>query len=241
MNDRDSFKLRTWQGRIARALLAAGLGLMPVAHGAAAQDSLPPLEEQTIDESGSLKALRQVQTYMDEVTSLEASFMQRAPNGNVANGKLYLERPGFIRFDYTDTTPFLIVGDGKTLNFVDYEIGQVSKWPIKKTPLRALLGGSVDLASLAASIEVEPAGVPGMLALSARDVENPEQGEITLYFKQEPAAPSGLQLISWSVVDAKGELTYVELSDQQVNTQLAASLWQFEDPRGLAKRRRTRR
>jgi outer membrane lipoprotein-sorting protein len=204
-------------------------------------DALPPLEEQSVAEDPSLKALRQVQTYMEEVTSLQADFMQRAPNGNVAHGKLYLERPGMVRFDYTDETPFLIVADGQTLNFVDYEIGQVSKWPIAKTPLRALLGGSVDLAGLQARIEVEPAGIPGVLALHARDAENPEQGEITLYFHQDSSAPSGLRLASWTVVDAKGEMTYVELSAQTVNTELADALWTFEDPRGLAKRRRTRR
>ncbi len=225
-----------------RTLLMFGLGLLFLSPVAAAQDAeLPPLEEQVIEEDTSLSALRQVQTYMEEVRSLEAKFMQRAPNGNVTHGKLFMERPGFVRFDYTDETPFLIVADGQTLNFVDYEIGQVTKWPLKKTPLRALLGGSIDLASLQARIELEPAGIPDLLALVARDPENPEQGEITLYFHRRPSTPSGLQLASWSVVDAKGEITYVELTDQTVNTQLAENLWTFEDPRGLSKRRRTRR
>ncbi len=225
-----------------RTLLMFGLGLLLLSPVAAAQDAeLPPLEEQVIEQDTSLSALRQVQSYMEEVRSLEAKFLQRAPNGSVTHGKLFMERPGFVRFDYTDETPFLIVADGKTLNFVDYEIGQVTKWPLKKTPLRALLGGSIDLASLQARIELEPAGIPDLLALVARDPENPEQGEITLYFHQRPSEPSGLQLASWSVVDAKGEITYVELTDQTVNTQLAENLWTFEDPRGLSKRRRTRR
>jgi len=218
------------------------LGLSLAAPVVQAQEAaLPALEEQVIEEDASLKALRQVQTYMEEVRSLEAKFLQRAPNGNVTHGKLFMERPGYVRFDYTDETPFLIVADGKTLNFVDYEIGQVTKWPIRKTPLRALLGGSVDLASLQARIELAPAGIPDLLALVARDPDNPEQGEITLYFHQRASEPSGLQLASWSVVDAKGEITYVELTEQTVNTELAENLWTFEDPRGLSKRRRTRR
>ncbi|WP_417465655.1 LolA family protein [Kordiimonas sp.] len=205
-----------------------------------AQDSLPPLEEQTVAEDNNLKALRQVQTYMDEVDSLTATFRQHAPNGTVATGTLYLERPGRIRFDYADDTPFLVVADGKTLNFIDYEIGQVTKWPVKDTPLRALLGGSIDLASLGANIELEPAGATGVIALMAQDTERPELGTITLYFRQTDGFAGDITLTSWAVVDAEDRVTFVELSDQSQNVSLDDKLWEFEDPRGLAKRRRTR-
>ncbi|NVJ71297.1 MAG: outer membrane lipoprotein carrier protein LolA [Alphaproteobacteria bacterium] len=222
-------------------LLGASVAFAFAAPAACAQEeALPPLEEQTVEEDQSLAALRQVQTYMDEVTSLKADFIQRAPNGNVASGRLFLERPGYVRFDYTDETPFLIVADGKTLNFVDYEIGQVSRWPLKKTPLRALLGSSIDLASLQARIQVDARGLKGLITLTAKDPENPEQGQIELFFMPS-ADPSGLTLIGWEVIDAKGELTVIELSNQQVNTTLEEALWSFEDPRGLTKRRRTRR
>jgi len=207
----------------------------------AQEADLPPLEEQSVEEDQSLKALRQVQAYMDGVESLEAEFRQHAPNGNVATGRLYLERPGYVRFDYTDETPFLIVADGTTLNFIDYEIGQVTKWPLKKTPLRALLGGSIDLASLQANISRGRPGLEDLILLSARDPENPEQGEITLYFMPDDAMPTGLRLLGWNVLDAKGETTEVALTDQQVNVSLDDALWTFEDPRGLTKRRRTRR
>ncbi|SDD29074.1 LolA family protein [Kordiimonas lacus] len=225
-----------------RSLPLFGVYLALLAPAAVAQDTaLPPLEEQTVIEDQSLKALRQVQDYMDGVETLEAEFRQHAPNGNIATGRLYLERPGYVRFDYTDETPFLIVADGKTLNFVDYEIGQVTKWPLKKTPLRALLGGSVDLASLQAHIEMGRPGFEDLILLSARDPENPEQGEITLNFMPDDSMPTGLRLLGWQVLDAKGEITQLTLTDQKVNTALDDALWTFEDPRGLTKRRRTRR
>ncbi|NVJ99797.1 MAG: outer-membrane lipoprotein carrier protein LolA [Alphaproteobacteria bacterium] len=225
-----------------RSLLVFGVCFALLGTTAFAQEeAMPPLEEQSVEEATSLKALRQVQTYMDSVTSLKADFRQHAPNGNVAVGTLYLERPGNVRFDYTDETPFLIVSDGKTLNFVDYEIGQVTKWPVKKTPLRALLGTSVDLAGVQSHIELGEGMLEGLVKLHARDPDTPEQGEITLYFMPDAAQPSGLGLIGWEVLDAKGEITRVELSNQTVNTDLDAELWTFEDPRGVAKRRRNRR
>lgn len=204
-----------------------------------AQD-LPPLEEQTVAEDTSLRALRLVQTYMDTVGSLEARFRQQAPDGGIATGKLSMARPGKVRFDYADDVPFLVVADGKTLSFIDYEIGQVTRWPVKDTPLRALLGGSTDLASIGANIEMAPFGTEGLVALHATDVDRPELGHITVYFEEDATTPEKLRLVSWVVTDAQGQITTVELSQAQINIDLADNLWDFEDPRGLAKRRRVR-
>lgn len=201
---------------------------------------LPPLEEQTIAEDGSLKALRLVQTYMDTVQSLEAEFVQYAPDGGVAKGKLSLARPGRVRFDYEDDIPFLVVADGKTLNFIDYEIGQVTRWPVSDTPLRALLGGSTDLASIGANIEIAPFDNPELVALHAVDVDKPELGHITVYFQQQPYVDQKLRLLRWDVTDAQGQITSVELLDSKINVELGEKLWEFDDPRGLARRRRPR-
>jgi len=224
-----------------KVLLVAVSSLMTTA--AFAQEKtlpLPPLEEQNIAEDTSLKALGQIQTYFDTVKSLEAKFYQRAPDGAVTGGKLSMARPGKIRFDYEGEVPFLVVADGKTLSFIDYEIGQVTRWPVADTPLRALLGSSTDLASIGANIELAPGGIAGLMALHATDVDRPELGSITVYFEETPNTDEKLRLLSWAVIDAQGQLTTVELTDEEVNVELAAKLWQFEDPRGLAKRRRPR-
>lgn len=200
------------------------------------QQALPPLEEAVVDESPVFAAFQKIQAYMNKVNSLKADFTQRSPGGLVATGKLYMERPGRIRFDYSDETPILVVSDGKTLNLVDEEIEQVTKWPVEDTPLRVLLGSSVDLAAYGARVEVEPGGIKNIVALHATDQKRPEIGEITVFFRD--GSKNGLQLISWVVNDAQGETTVIELSDTETNLKLATSLWTFEDPRGLAKRRR---
>ncbi|MBL4639671.1 MAG: outer membrane lipoprotein carrier protein LolA [Kordiimonadaceae bacterium] len=202
---------------------------------------LPALEEQVIEENVALKSLAKIQGYMENVRSLKADFLQRAPNGNVAKGTLYMERPGKIRFDYAGDIPFLVVADGKTLNFIDYEIGQITKWPVKDTPLRALLGNSTDLLSINAHIETEPSGLKGLIALSAADPDKPELGQITAYFQEAPDQAGGLVLLSWVVIDAQGEATTVEVSNTVTNTKLDSKLWAFKDPRAIANTRRTRR
>jgi len=234
------------------SLLVAFLVAQPVAQFAThaamqdtAQPPLPPLEEQVVEESKSLKALKLVQGYMSDVKSLKSSFIQRAPGGKLSRGTLYMARPGKIRFDYSDDIPFLVVADGKTINFVDYEIGQVQKWPVKDTPLLAVIGEGFDLASVNAHIELAPEGLDDLVSLTANDPDRPEMGQISVFFQQTLDPVTGeaasLSLIGWRVLDAQGQVTAVEIYDQEVNVDLASTLWTFEDPRGIAKRRRTRR
>jgi outer membrane lipoprotein-sorting protein len=209
-----------------------------VSAGLSAQDTkeLPELEEAVVDQNPRFAAFQKIQNYMNTVNSLKANFTQRSPGGLVAEGKLYLERPGRIRFDYSDETPILVVSDGKTLNLVDEEIEQVTKWPVKDTPLRVLLGNAVDLATYGARVEVAPGGIDDIVALHAVDPERTELGTITVYFREN--GTGALSLVSWAVIDAQGETTVVELSSAETNVKLAKSLWTFEDPRGLLKRRR---
>lgn len=202
---------------------------------------LPPVEEQTVEASASLDALKLVQDYMASVNSLRASFIQEAPNGTLTRGTLHMARPGKIRFDFKDDVPFLVVADGKTLNFVDYEIGQVTRWPVKDTPMLALLGNGLDLAAVNARIDAAPLGRADQLALTASHPEQPEMGQITLFFDRTPDGAAPLRLSQWIVRDGKGGLTSVLLSAEETNVVIDNDLWTFEDPRGLSKRRRGRR
>ncbi|RMB01821.1 LolA family protein [Eilatimonas milleporae] len=205
------------------------------------QDALPPLDTVDVAMDARLDALTRVREHLSGVETLTADFTQQAPDGTRSTGRLYMERPGKVRFDYTDETPFLIVADGQVLSFIDYEVGQVTRWPIADTPLRLVLDRQPDLAALGASIEVAPGGIDSLIALSAADPDRPELGRITLYFRRDEAAPGGLALDSWVVRDAQDGLTIVDLDNARRNDgPLTASLWQFEDPRGLARRRRTR-
>ncbi|WP_374763144.1 LolA family protein [Yunchengibacter salinarum] len=218
--------------------------------GSGGADALPPLEEQSLTAGDPLsQAMQDVRGYMKTVDSLRARFRQVAPDGSVMTGVLYLKRPGRVRFDYDDDTPFLVVADGEVLSFVDYEVGQVQRWPVQDTPLRLLLGRSLPLDKVTARVDLSPGGRDGapdgqndMIALHAQDPDKPEMGRIALYFERlSDAADRSLRLVGWNVVDGQGKTTRVRLSDHRRNPTLAAALWSFDDPRGLDKRRRSRR
>ncbi len=89
-----------------------------------------------------------VVAHMQAVGTMTASFTQTDRRGGTLSGKLLLKRPGHVRFEYQKGVPLLIVGDGKALTMIDYEVKQVQRWPIRNSPLAALLDPGQDLAPL---------------------------------------------------------------------------------------------
>src|SRR3546814_13024371 len=106
---------------------------------------------------------------------MTADFTQTDRNGRTLSGKLTLKQPGKIRFEYQKDVPLLIVGDGKSLTMIDYEVSQVQRWPIRNSPLGALLDPDRDLGKYG---KVVPSGYPRILLVESRDPKRPEYGFI---------------------------------------------------------------
>lgn len=185
------------------------------------------------------KALDEVKAYLNSIRSLKAEFSQQGAQGNIVKGVLHLERPGKVRFEYEGDIPLLIVGDGTIINMIDYDIGQITKWPINDTPLALLLANEVQFNShTTISSQQHEMGV-GLLSVTAREPENPQQGSLTLILSKDQNA--NLELIAWQVVDAQGKLTTVSIRNMEMNQELSSDLWAFEDPRGNRRTRNRRR
>lgn len=213
--------------------------------GAAEPESPPlqPLETVDVGESPTATAdrLHAVESYLNDITSLKARFVQQAPDGSLSRGVMYILRPGHVRFQYDGDVPVLIVGDGKTLNLIDYEVGQVTRWPIEDTPLNYLVGGNISFADRDIVVAAGPGVLANMISVTAEDPKRPDHGTITLVFSSTPGdgAPK-LQLRAWQVIDAQGGMTTVTLFDTEVNPKVSDALWTFDDPRGERYRRSRR-
>lgn len=174
--------------------------------------------------------LDDVAASLKATTSLSADFTQTGADGKVLTGKMILARPGKIRFQY-DTAKLLIVGNGKTLTFVDYGVRQVSQWPVKSTPLGILLSSEPDLSRVARVVAEQPRGV----LVEARDPKRPEFGTLEIGFVRDAAAPGGLSLVGWTARDAQGGLTETRLTNARYNADLSKADFGFRDPRRAAR------
>ena len=83
--------------------------------------------------------LKTVEASLAATQSMTAEFLQTDGKGRQMAGTLSLKRPGKIRFSYGGGVNMLLVANGKTLSFIDYDVGQKSSWPIAKSPLAVLL------------------------------------------------------------------------------------------------------
>ena len=172
--------------------------------------------------------LRQVEASLAATQSMTATFIQTDGKGRSLAGNLSLKRPGRIRFEYGNGANMLLVGNGKTLSFIDYDVGQKSNWPVAKSPLAVLLADRPDLNRIARIVD---SGNPSVVVVRARDNNHPEFGTLVLAFVKSPGAPGGLQLAGWTAVDAQNRKTKVRLDGQRYNVAVPESAFTFAEPR----------
>ena len=198
-------------GNFARALVPVAIVAVAAAPAPAATGDLKLVE-------ASLAATR----------SMTANFLQTDGKGRQMAGTLSLKRPGKIRFAYGGGVNMLLVANGKTLNFIDYDVGQKSSWPIAKSPLAVLLSPNPDLGRIA---RVMPSDHKSVVVVRARDARRPEFGTLILAFVRDGSAPGGLKLEGWTAIDAQNKKTTVKLSSQRYNVAIPDTAFTFAEPK----------
>ena len=192
----------------ARALVPAALVAAPAPAAAA--------------ESQDMARLR---AHIGAVQTMTANFTQSDARGRSAAGTLQLKRPGKVRFQY-GSGDLLLVANGRTLTFIDYQVGQKSSWPLNRTPLGVLLSNSPNLKGRAQVVRSDD---PRVVTVRARDPA--QYGSIALVFLRSPSAPGGLQLHGWTAIDAQNKRTTVRLSNVRYNVAVPESAFTFREPK----------
>ena len=167
------------------------------------------------------------------ISTMRADFTQTDRSGQTVSGVLTLKRPGKIRFQYQQDVSLLVVSNGKSLYLVDYEVDQVQRWPIKNSPLGALLDPDRDIKRYG---KLVPTSSSNVISVEVRDPQRPEFGVITLLFVRNPSAPGGLELNNWVALDAQNQRTTVRLRNHRYGMAVPDNTFRFRDPRGSSRR-----
>lgn len=162
----------------------------------------------------------QIEDYLNGISTVEAGFVQMSAQGQYAKGRLYLQRPGRMRFEYEPPMPYLLVSDGTWFIYVDQELEQVTYLPLKKTPADLLLREDFSFSDglVVTAFEKRAATV----RVDVVDADRPEAGRVTLAFVRQP-----LSLKSWTVHDQQGQRIQVTLIDPRYGMPLDKSLFRF--------------
>lgn len=185
-----------------------------------------PVVAQTGDLDRAVEALRGIST-------MKADFVQTDRNGQAVSGVMTLKRPGKIRFEYEKGVDLLVVSNGKSMYMIDYAVNQVQRWPIKNSPLGALLDPSQDVKKYGRLV---PTSHSDVVSIEVRDKNRPEFGVITLIFARDASAPGGLRLTHWVALDSQNHRTTVRLRNHRYGMSVADSAFTFRDPRRSSRR-----
>jgi len=207
---------------IKRTLSMAAIATLAVSPLALSLAAVP-----AVAQSGQSE-LAKVTQHLKAVKTMTANFTQTDRTNQTVSGKLTLKQPGKIRFQYQKDVPLLIVSDGKALTLIDYEVNQVQRWPIKNSPLGALLDTDRDLSKYGT---VVPTGDPNVLSVRVKDPKRPEYGVITMIFTRTSAGPAGLRLAGWVALDSQNKRTTIKLSGHKYGAAVSNSTFDWEDPR----------
>lgn len=166
--------------------------------------------------------LARIEDYLNRVTTFEARFLQLA-DGRLAQGRIYMSRPGRMRIDYDPPVPVFMVAKGVWVMYHDRKLLQTSYIPASQTPLSFLLSEDIDLENSAEIIGFERDGNAIHVSLVMRDL--PDAGSLTIIMEDNP-----LRLVKWRVVDAQGTSVEVALLDARFGIVLDDDLFSLIDP-----------
>jgi outer membrane lipoprotein-sorting protein len=165
-----------------------------------------------------------IERYLNDLKTLQARFLQISTKGGVAEGKVYLSRPGKLRFEYDPPTPILIVSSGLVVTYYDRELEQVSEVFLRTTPISFLVREKVALSG-----DVTVTGFErrrGLIRVTLTKTDDPEQGSITLVFTDRP-----FELRQWVVVDPQSVATTITLNKMRTGLRLDPKLFKFIAPK----------
>jgi len=192
------------------AMIGLALAVAPIQAFAA----LAPTDQAMVDKAVA---------YLQSMKSVKGRFVQTDARGSVSRGAIYLQRPGKARFAYDPPSGLTVVSDGSRVSVADKRLKTFNQYPVSSTPLALLLAREVRL-----DRGVQVTNVTRLadgFTLTARDARKQTRGQITLTFTDAP-----VRLVSWTVTDAQGGTTRVQLSDLQTAS-IDPGLFVMKDPR----------
>ncbi len=212
----------------------ASLGLGTVAASQASQGFQPaqPTMNSSFTDIQNVGAdLARIDAALNSITNFEGRFTQYSPQGQVDQGKIFISRPGRLRFEYDAPNPLLVVSDGVTLVQHDKLLETTDRVPLSATPLNYFLKENVQLAR-----DTEVVGLiktPQEIRVSARDGSGEMDGVISMIFD-----PNTLAFKSWVIADSFGGETRVVMSDLRYNGNVDPRIFIHRDEDRRDRRRR---
>lgn len=175
-------------------------------------------------------SLARISSYLNGLKTVRAKFTQINDDGSLSTGRVFIRRPGNIRFEYDPPDDSLVLAwQGQVAVFDPKSNQGPQKFPLVKTPLSLILAKKVDLGQ--ANMVVGHGYDGTATTVVAQDPKHPEYGTIRMVFTADP-----VELRQWVVEDGSGQTTTVVLGQTQSGVSFPADLFNIDkatDERGF--------
>src|SRR5690606_30527734 len=166
----------------------------------------------------------QAQPHLPAMSTAQGTCVETGPTKPRRSGSDYLQRPVKMRIEHTEPAGLLVVADGNNVSRWDPRLNVFRQAPLGQTPLSTFLAREVRL-DQGVKIDRVTRMDSGAFAITARDARRPNEGSVILAFAGSP-----VRLQEWTITDAQGSRTRVQLTTLQPAPGLASSLFQLRDP-----------
>ena len=164
-------------------------------------------------------SLSEISGYLNSFTTAQGDFTQINPDDSIATGRIYIRRPGRVRFEYDPPEQSLVMASGGQVAIFDGRSNTApNQYPLRRTPLNLILAPNVDLTR--DRMVVDHFADDDTTSVVAQDPEHPEYGNIRLVFSADP-----IELRQWVITDDTRAQTTVVLGDLRFGEELSARLF----------------
>ena len=164
-------------------------------------------------------SLQALSTYLTGLKTAQTSFTQINSDGTLDTGKLWISRPGKMRFEYDPPNGATVLSRNGAVEIYDPKSNQGPEtYPLNRTPLSIVLSNNPDLTR---ANMVMGHGFDGTATVvTAQDPDHPDYGSIDLFFTGDP-----VELRKWVIQDSSGARTTVILGALETGMRLPNNLF----------------
>ncbi len=163
--------------------------------------------------------LGKIEGYLNSIQNLTARFLQETSEGNLAEGKLYLSRPGKMRVEYNGQQKVLIIVNGSVLTYTDIELDETSYLTTNSTPASFLTRANISFS--AKDVEItDVKKTTDQIKISVMKKNRKEAGEFSLIFSNNP-----LRFVKMEVKNELDQITSITFKDSDFSKPISNNLF----------------
>ena len=188
-------------------LCLASTAQLARADTAASTDTKPPVPV-TLAGSDADKAIKKADDFLSSASTMVGDFVQNnTSDGRQSEGKIYIQKPGKLRFEYAAPASLEVIADGSSVAVNDRKLKTQDKYSIGNTPLKFLLQDKIDLKADTQVLMVQKITNPDRIMILLDDRATwGGTSRIRLIFDSK-----SYELLQWQVRDPQGFETLVSL------------------------------